>query len=56
MVVKEALAIYFSKHDAAQHAYELGEDLFGVAGSANPDNSTTYKARLKQKLNEKNTH
>jgi len=55
-VVKEALAMYFSKEEAEQSAFELGQDLFGVAGSGKSDNSTTYKSKLKSKLSEKHSH
>lgn len=55
-IVKEALALYFTTHEAKNNAYELGEDLFGVAGSGNSAASTSYKQRLKDKLNEKHTH
>ncbi len=55
-VVKEALVQYFRKHEITQSAHKLGADLFGAAGSGNPEASSTYKKRLKEKLNEKHTH
>ncbi len=55
-VVKEALVQYFKKHEVTQSAHELGEDLFGVAGSGNPEASSTYKKSLKEKLHEKHTY
>ncbi len=55
-VVKEALAMYFTKKEARASAYELGSDLFGATASGNTDASTTYKRKLKEKLNEKHTH
>jgi len=55
-IVKEALALYFSKDELKLSAYELGADLFGSTRGSNPNASTTYKKRLKQKLNEKHAH
>lgn len=55
-VVKEALAQYFKKNEITQTAHELGEDLFGLAGSGNSEASSTYKKSLKEKLHEKHTH
>lgn len=51
-VVKEALALYFTKEELSQNPYELGQDLFGAAASQHTDLSTTYKS----KLNEKYSH
>lgn len=55
-LVKEALAMYFTKEQLKNAPYELGKDLFGAAASGNTDGSTTYKSTLKQKLREKHTH
>jgi len=55
-IVKEALVQYFSKNEMTQSAHELGVDLFGTAGSDNPEASSTYKSRLREKLNEKHTY
>ncbi|MFK7951545.1 MAG: hypothetical protein AB8B73_01765 [Ekhidna sp.] len=55
-VVKEALAMYFSKEDSKQQPFVLGQDLFGVASSGNIDTSSTYKLKLKNKLREKHAH
>ncbi len=55
-VVKEALAHYFTKDEAAQSPFFLGSDLFGAAGSGDSQASVTYKSKLKQKLNEKHSH
>jgi len=55
-IVKEALAMYFTKKEIQESAFELGEDLFGAAGSGNTDASTTYKKALKEKLNDKHAH
>ncbi|VAW27280.1 hypothetical protein MNBD_BACTEROID06-1034 [hydrothermal vent metagenome] len=55
-IVKEALAMYFTKKEVRASAYEIGEDLFGAAGSGNTDASTTYKKTLKEKLGDKHAH
>ena len=55
-IVKEALAMYFSKNESKQFPYILGKDLFGVASSSHKDLSSTYKSRIKKKLSEKHTH
>lgn len=55
-IVKEALAMYFTKKEIQESAFELGEGLFGAAGSGNKNASTTYKKKLKEKLNEKHAH
>jgi len=55
-VVKEALAMYFTKKEIQQSPFELGSDLFGAAASGNANASTTYKKKLKEKLNEKHAH
>ncbi len=55
-IVKEALAMYFTKQEIKLSAYEMGADLFGTASSGNTNASTTYKKKLKEKLNEKHAH
>jgi predicted DNA-binding protein len=55
-IVKEALMEYFRKEEMNQTPYELGADLFGLAGSGDSDASTTYKSKLKNKLREKHSH
>ena len=54
-VVKEALMLYFETraNEEKKTLYELGESLFGKYASGEDDLSTTYKKRLKGKLNEK---
>ena len=56
MVVKEALAMYFTKKELAQTPYRLGKDLFGVDGSGESSLSQTYKSKLKSKISAKHTH
>lgn len=55
-VVKEALEQYLTKKKASQNPFSLGQDLFGLAASGERDLSTTYKSKLKQKLDEKHAH
>lgn len=55
-IVKEALAMYFSKKEASKFPYQLGKDLFGLEGSGNPDASSNYKKVLSNKLREKHAH
>jgi predicted DNA-binding protein len=54
-IVKEALMLYFKikEQEDKKSAYELGKELFGKYSSNRGDLSTTYKQKLKQKLNEK---
>ena len=56
MIVKEALAMYFTKKESDQNPYILGKDLFGVASSGHEDLSKSYKSKLKDKLHAKYTH
>ena len=56
MIVKEALAMYFSKKELAQNPFELGKDLFGTQSSGQSDLSQSYKSRLKDKLSAKYSH
>ena len=55
-VVKEALAMYFQAMRVSKTPYELGEGLFGQLGSGEKTRSTSYKARIKEKLSEKYSH
>jgi hypothetical protein len=57
-VIREALAHYFNTTNKEEKAtpYELGADLFGNYGSGKRDLSTTYKEKLKEKIDAKNTH
>jgi predicted DNA-binding protein len=58
-IVKEALKLFFETESKKEQRspYELGQDLFGRYGSGKDDLSTTYKQKLKNKLNEKyHTH
>lgn len=55
-IVKEALVAYLSKQPLNESPYQLGKDLFGIDGSGDTTLSTTYKGKLKKKLNEKYSH
>ena len=55
-IVKEALVQYFSSKEASRVPFSLGKDLFGLEGSGNQHASSTYKKKLKEKLNEKYSH
>lgn len=52
-IVKEAVANYIAAERVQTNSYEAGKDLFGKYGSVTDEMSTTYKKRLKEKLNEK---
>jgi hypothetical protein len=55
-VVKEAIEFYLIQHRKNSKPYDVGADLFGQEGSGIKNKSTTYKKRLKEKLNEKHSH
>jgi len=58
-IIKESLIHYFNmlKQEQKQKTpYELGSDLFGKYSSGKGDLSTTYKQKLKDKINAKNSH
>jgi len=52
-IIKEALDLLFRREESGKDSYELGEPFFGRYGSADGNRSTTYKARLKDKINAK---
>jgi len=57
-IIKNALMHYFQtfKQEKKPTAYELGANLFGKYGSQESNLSTTYKQKLKDKINAKNNH
>ena len=58
-VIKEALVYYFDmlkNENEQKSAYELGSEFFGKYSSGRDDLSTTYKQKLKDKINAKNNH
>jgi len=54
-VIKKALIEYYDRHIGSLSSYEAGESLFGNYGG-DEDLSSTYKERLKAKLDEKHAH
>lgn len=58
-IIKDALTYYFDmlkKESKEKTPYELGSELFGKYASGKQDLSTTYKEKLKEKINAKNAH
>jgi len=58
-IIKESLIHYFNmlKQEQKQKSpYELGREFFGKYSSGKGDLSTTYKQKLKDKINAKNSH
>ena len=47
-IIKEALTYYFNILKVKVTPYELGKELFGVAGSADGSLSTNYKKNIKK--------
>jgi Arc/MetJ-type ribon-helix-helix transcriptional regulator len=52
-VIREALENLFTQEETEKDSYELGEEYFGKYGSGDGSLSTTYKNKLKEKLNVK---
>ena len=52
-LIKEALERYFDRDEPEKDSYELGKEYFGLYGSGEGTLSTSYKARIKEKLNAK---
>jgi len=55
-IVKEALSQYIINFEQKETPYKLGKDLFGKYGSGDGSLSTNYKNKLKERINEKNSH
>jgi len=58
-IVKDALVYYFDMikiQSKEKTPYELGCELFGKYSSQDGNLSTTYKQKLKEKINAKNAH
>lgn len=58
-IIKDALVYYFEmlkKESSQKTPYELGNELFGKYSSGRDDLSTSYKQKLKDKINAKNAH
>jgi predicted DNA-binding protein len=54
-IVKDALIAYLDKGKSSHSAFELGKDLFGIA-EGEENLSSTFKEKIKEKLNAKFTH
>jgi predicted DNA-binding protein len=52
-LIREALENLFFQEESENDSYELGEEYFGKYGSGNGTLSSTYKARIKEKINAK---
>ncbi len=58
-LIKESLEHYFEvlgKKESQKTPYETGSELFGRFSSGKRDLSVTYKQRLKDKIDAKNSH
>ena len=58
-IIKDSLAYYFdmlNNKTKQKSSYELGAELFGRYSSGETDLSVTYKQKVKDKLNAKNSH
>ena len=58
-VIKDALVYYFDmlkKESEQKSSNEHGSELFGKYSSGKDDLSTTYKQKIKDKINAKNNH
>lgn len=58
-VIKDALVYYFDmlkKESKQKTPYELGDEFFGKYSSGKRDLSTTYKQKLKEKIDAKNNN
>lgn len=56
-IIKEALDALFKREESEEDSYKLGESYFGMYGSGDGTLSTTYKSKIKDKIDGKrNTH
>ncbi|TVR58460.1 MAG: ribbon-helix-helix protein, CopG family [Spirochaetaceae bacterium] len=52
-LIRMALERFFDQEESRKDSYELGEPFFGLYGSGDGTLSTTYKTRLKEKIDAK---
>lgn len=52
-LIRLALERFFSEEESERDSYELGECFFGRYGSGDGTLSTTYKRRLRERINAK---
>ncbi|MCK9372419.1 MAG: ribbon-helix-helix domain-containing protein [Sulfuricurvum sp.] len=58
-IIKDALRYYFDmlkKEQKEKTPFELGSELFGKYASGDGTLSTTYKQKIKEKIDAKNAH
>jgi predicted DNA-binding protein len=56
-IIKEAIDMYYEREEQEMDSFSLGEAYFGKYGSGEDDRATTYKQRIKEKLDAKfHTH
>ncbi len=58
-IIKESLIHYFEflkKQNPSKTPYELGKEFFGKYSSNKGNLSTTYKQKIKEKINAKNSY
>lgn len=55
-IIKEALEEYLDNYEQKANPYDLGKELFGKYGSGKGDLSTSYKKKVRSKVNEKMSH
>jgi predicted DNA-binding protein len=52
-IVKEALVLFMFKEESQKDSYELGKEYFGKHGSGDGSLSTSYKKKIKERLDAK---
>ena len=52
-IIKEALILFMFKEESQKDSYELGKEYFGKHGSGDGSLSTTYKKKIRERLDAK---
>jgi predicted DNA-binding protein len=52
-IIKESVELYYEREENEIDSFTLGEPFFGIYGSGENDRATSYKKRIKEKLNAK---
>ncbi|MCL1833326.1 MAG: ribbon-helix-helix domain-containing protein [Leptospirales bacterium] len=52
-IIKEALMLFMFKEESKKDSYELGKEYFGKYGSGDGTLSTSYKKKVKEKIDAK---
>jgi len=55
-LIKDALLQYIDQYEDTLDSFKIGNQFFGKYASENSNFSTTYKQRIREKLNEKYSH